>query len=405
MTSVSVNAIGDRLGYASGIGEATRLDKVGFFDANQLRTFHAHNIDTVADLLKLELDHGNSLGLHPEQVDRWQSQLWLLMNLPGIRINDARVLVSCGVTDPEQLDTSHPQLILERIERFFLTSEGRRFAENDDSISIERVNGWYRSLDATRPHWANRAEKLRVHANERGSQNDVRTELQTDSQNSLHPISAATPRAFQPHSNPDRDRTPRPTPRVARPPRMNTPLPDRRVVPRVAPVGQSVEAKDSNHTLAKNPFVVAGRKLKFFLDLNDHVEAAPSIGPKTAERFEKIGISTITDFLKQTAESMATKINYKRISADVIRVWQHQARLVCRVPNLRGHDAQLLVACGVTEPEELSTMQPQNLFDIIGPFSETKEGMKIIRNGKKPDLAEVTDWITWAEQTRSLQAA
>jgi hypothetical protein len=72
---------------------------------------------------------------------------------------------------------------------------------------------------------------------------------------------------------------------------------------------------------------------------------------------------------------------------------------------LRGHDAQLLVACGITEPEDLATMQPQSLFDIIGPFADTKEGMKIIRNGKKPDLAEITDWITWAADNRSLQAA
>jgi hypothetical protein len=187
---------------------------------------------------------------------------------------------------------------------------------------------------------------------------------------------------------------------------MKAPQPERRIVPRVAPVGNLVADKVSKtKPPAKTPRVVADRKLKFYLDLNDHVEAAPSIGPKTAERFEKIGISTVTDFLKQTAESMATKIKYKRITADLIRDWQHQARLVCRIPNLRGHDAQLLVACGMTEPEQLSTMQPQNLFDIIGPFSETKEGLKIIRNGKKPDLAEVTDWITWAEQTRSLQAA
>ena len=71
----------------------------------------------------------------------------------------------------------------------------------------------------------------------------------------------------------------------------------------------------------------------------------------------------------------------------------------------RGHDSQLLVACGITEPETLATMQPQALYEIIGPFAETKEGQKIIRNGKKPDLEEVSNWITWASNFRSLQAA
>jgi len=190
---------------------------------------------------------------------------------------------------------------------------------------------------------------------------------------------------------------------------MNTPRPERKIVPRVSPVTKLTSekkssAKPASSSKAKSSSTSA-KKLKFYLDLNDHIEAAPSIGPKTAERFEKVGVQTVADFLKQTAESMATKINYKRITAELVRQWQHQARLVCRIPNLRGHDAQLLVACGVTEPEELSTMQPKSLFDVIGPFSDTKEGLKIIRNGKKPDLAEITDWISWAEDTRSLQAA
>ena len=185
---------------------------------------------------------------------------------------------------------------------------------------------------------------------------------------------------------------------------MSVPQPERKIVPQITPVN-SLAAKKTKKKPAKRTVEAGGVKLKFYLDLNDHVEAAPSIGPKTAERFEKIGVLTVADFLKQTAESMATKINYKRISASVIRQWQQQARLVCRIPNLRGHDAQLLVACDVTEPEELSTMQPQTLIDIIGPFSETKEGLKIIRNGKKPDLEEITDWISWAAEMRSLQAA
>jgi RecG-like helicase len=141
------------------------------------------------------------------------------------------------------------------------------------------------------------------------------------------------------------------------------------------------------------------------LNLDDQLEAAPSIGPKTAERFEKIGVVTVSDFLKQTAESMADKLNYKRITADTIRQWQHQARLNCRVPNLRGHDVQLLVGIEITEPEELATMQPQNLLKKVSPFAESKEGLKIIRSGKKPDLAEITDWITWAAKNRSIQAA
>ena len=146
-------------------------------------------------------------------------------------------------------------------------------------------------------------------------------------------------------------------------------------------------------------------KLRFYLDLADHIEAAPSIGPKTGARFEAIGVHTISDFLKITAESLAEKLNYKRLSAKVVRQYQNQTRLVCRIPNLRGHDAQLLVGCGVIEAEELASMRPEILFAKVAPFSNTKEGLKIIRNGKKPDLEEITDWISFAQHNRSLQAA
>lgn len=106
-----------------------------------------------------------------------------------------------------------------------------------------------------------------------------------------------------------------------------------------------------------------------------------------------------------TAETMAERLDYKRLNDKVLREWQNQSRLVCRIPNLRGHDAQLLVGCGITDPEEIAAMPPESLFAKIAPFSDTKEGLKIIRNGKKPDLAEITDWISFAQHNRSLQAA
>lgn len=173
------------------------------------------------------------------------------------------------------------------------------------------------------------------------------------------------------------------------------------VAPSLAPVPKR-SSRDSDQ---KSVSGEKKKKLKFYLNLGDQLEAAPSIGAKTAERFEAIDVLTVDQFLKQTAESMATKLNYKRITADVIREWQHQARLVCRIPNLRGHDAQLLVGCDITEPETLATMQPQSLLDVILPYAESKEGIRIIRNGKKPDLEEINDWIAWAAEMRSIQAA
>ena len=220
---------------------------------------------------------------------------------------------------------------------------------------------------------------------------------------SRQPRENRQPREASRYRDQDQNRQPRPA-------RMQTPTPERtrRAIPALAPSDsrRAPEIKPAATRATRSSNTSSSKKKdKFYLDLDDHIEAAPSIGPKTAERFEKIGVKTIDQFLKQTAESMATKLNYKRITEVVVRNWQHQARLVCRIPNLRGHDAQILVACNMLEPEEIAAMRPQALFEFVGPFSETKEGQKIIRSGKKPDLAEVSDWVEWAQKNRSLQAA
>ncbi|MBC7966540.1 MAG: DUF4332 domain-containing protein, partial [Fuerstia sp.] len=64
-----------------------------------------------------------------------------------------------------------------------------------------------------------------------------------------------------------------------------------------------------------------------------------------------------------------------------------------------------LVACGITTPEELARQNPASLLAVVEPFSNTKEGERIIRTGRKPDLAEVTEWVQWAANARAFKAA
>lgn len=145
--------------------------------------------------------------------------------------------------------------------------------------------------------------------------------------------------------------------------------------------------------------------LRFHLHLNDSVDAAPSIGAKTVEQFAEIGIRSVKDFLSRTADDIARQLNQRRITSDTIRQWQQQARMACSIPNLRRHDAQILVACGITEPEQLASMSPPQLFERVDAFVRSKAGLRLIRSGKKPDLSEATDWIRWARHTRTVQAA
>ena len=335
------------------------------------------------------------MGIQESQLERWQSLYSMLMCVPTMKSVEVKVLAACGITEPEQLDTIYNHQLEERVERYLQSHDGRTY-RGRVFVSSYIIDAWQRTLRASRSNWSS---YTRFRRNRRRSSPQIRQYEPQENQSTAR----ETRRVARPDLSKSEKRTTR-TSRSRRTRQETTPT---------TPLVQNFTEKQRQNRPAttresgKQSALRSsdGAKLKFYLDLNDHVEAAPSIGPRTAERFEKIGIVTVGEFLKNTAESMAAKINYKRITADVIRDWQNQTRLVCRIPNLRGHDAQLLVACGITEPEDISVMQPDKLFDIIGPFSETKEGLKIIRSGKKPDLDEIKDWIEWAGHTRSLQAA
>ena len=145
--------------------------------------------------------------------------------------------------------------------------------------------------------------------------------------------------------------------------------------------------------------------LRFHLELTSAVADAPSIGPKTARQLQKVRVRTVADLLRLNPEQASAKIGTRHITPQVVRDWQDQARLVCRIPQLRGHDAQILVACGYTEPEQLAGARDQEVLARVQPFCTTSEGQRVLRSSSPPDLAEIGDWIRWAQTARRLEAA
>jgi len=149
----------------------------------------------------------------------------------------------------------------------------------------------------------------------------------------------------------------------------------------------------------------ASETTKFYLHRSSDVEAGPSIGPRMAERLHRIGVKTVADLLNRSASSIADSLKIVKVDADLVRQWQQQATLVCRVPMLRGHDAQLLVAAGITDPVKLAECDASWLLKQIDPIASSREGKAILRGGKHPDLAEMHEWISNAQQHRELVAA
>ena len=57
------------------------------------------------------------------------------------------------------------------------------------------------------------------------------------------------------------------------------------------------------------------------------------------------------------------------------------------------------------DPSEIATADADELYGKVTSFLKTKEGTRVLRNGKEPDLNEIKEWIDAANNVRSLKAA
>lgn len=167
-----------------------------------------------------------------------------------------------------------------------------------------------------------------------------------------------------------------------------TAAPEPEAVPAVIPIATTKH--DSPPSLSVEMRKSRTPSLKPTDDLVD----APSIGPKTAKRFAKIGITTVAEFLAASADEMAGKIATRWIDADTIRDWQAQATLVCGVAGLCGYKSQLLVAADVRTVEALGAADGSSLHRKIKDFAETSAGRRVLRKSALPTRGDVVQWIT-----------
>jgi hypothetical protein len=169
---------------------------------------------------------------------------------------------------------------------------------------------------------------------------------------------------------------------------------------------QSIADSNDESSAAETPFAPArSSTLKFRLNSEAPVVDAPSIGQKTARRLEAIGITTVAEFLAMDVEDGSQKMGLKHLDPKTLREWQAQTRLALRIPNLRGHDAQILVGCGYKEPEQVARAKADDLLAKVDTFCATSEGERVLRSGPKPDASEIASWIAWAGDARPLKAA
>ncbi|MEO0529501.1 MAG: DUF4332 domain-containing protein [Planctomycetota bacterium] len=326
--------------------------------ADRHDAFARSRVRTVGDLISGDpsaiAEEMNAEGVTAELVALWQAHVALVCFVPGLDLSAAKLLVECDLLSVEELaeaDASHLQRamrkrgaresLLARVEGWITAARGQ--------VDRWRSTGYAKAWSRNR---SERRDRIRDNASRRSSR---RTERSSSSSRSSDRSSRRTRRR----------RTER------------------------------TEHRRSNERSAE-------KKLRFYLEIDSDIEAAPSIGPKRAAQLTALGVATVSQLLEADPEDLAARLDDNRVDAAKIVAWQHQAGLMCRVPGLRGHDAQVLVGSGFASAEEIAAMKPADLLEFVDPFCDTPEGQRALRGSARPDLAEVSQWIAGARQRRAV---
>ncbi len=137
---------------------------------------------------------------------------------------------------------------------------------------------------------------------------------------------------------------------------------------------------------------------KVHLSESNDLEAAPSIGPRMAERFSAVGVHTVKDFLAQDPEKLADRLDDPHFDAETLLEWQDQAKLVMAVPGLRGTHAQLLVGAGYRTAPAVAAADPVALSASVLKFAMTSSGKRVLREGRPPDIEKIKSWVEFAKE-------
>lgn len=354
------------------------LSYVPSISSQMARRLGALGIRNVADLIELDAAMPDTplegLQVSREQVRTWQAEGRLLCCVPNLTGRDAQLLVAAGVDSPEQLRETDADGLLRNIDRvrrergelqeYAWLGEGVPGRERESAAQWISSAGRARTFEQAL-QWAGVRQAQGLTERRRRRRNERRRQMTNGARASHRRVDGSRSR---------RSESGLAVMDVVRETRLET-----------SPQGATT--------------------WKFYLNQESPLVDAPSIGPRTAERMAHIGIRTVAQFVSQPAAQIAALLDARHLNEATIQAWQQQSLLMCAVPELRGHDAQLLVACGITSATELGDYAPEKLLGIVGPFAASKEGQRLLRSAKAPDLDEVTHWIHWARHSRGSSAA
>lgn len=96
-------------------------------------------LDCDPDMVELEI---NVRHITAEALRTWQAQTALMMEVPGLRVHDAQLLVGAGITTREELASASARTIFELATEFLSTPEGERVLRDDQVLHEDEVEVW-----------------------------------------------------------------------------------------------------------------------------------------------------------------------------------------------------------------------------------------------------------------------
>lgn len=341
------------------LAKESLIDSVPGLGTETLRRLRSVGVHRVGDFVGTTLQRlATVTGLRSEWLQNTLGVAELMCHVPQMRVFDARVLVSCGIHSSKQLGSTDPLVIAKRIHRFLETEAGRSLRNSSQRGEVVRLQRWIQSV------YQQHGIELDLGAD------TVDFDWDAIERKSRKSVSRKEVSAYDVDEDPD-------------------------------------FREDAGQAVAKFN-LYAGKSdatWKFYLDLTSPVVDAPTIGPKMATKLESIRVKTIGDLLAAESGDVAQAIGEKAVTAASVDAWKCQSMLVCRIPNLRGQDAQLLVAAGYSTAESIADASADTLYEAIARVASTKQGLRYLRGGNPPDRDRVQSWIEWSKHSRMVKAA
>jgi len=138
--------------------ESSPIHEAPSIDAATAERFRKIGVMCLRDLIRIDVDDAaqrlRHAGITAGMIRSWRAEALLVCRVARLRPYDARILVACGITDPETLASSDPATLWDTVESFCESTEGKRIIRSAKSPDFEEVYHWIQ--------WASHARQLRA---------------------------------------------------------------------------------------------------------------------------------------------------------------------------------------------------------------------------------------------------